>query len=124
MFKVTKEDVKKSAICPPGMHISTVISVEEPYYNDNKTLVQRMDLETASGHTLIKFFNNKFTSDIIEFVQAADNIVLGDDMGDMDVDLADYIGKKIAVAVSHGKDKNDKIQAQVVNFYPADKVPF
>ena len=106
------------------MHLATLTSVEDEYQNDKGTNIQKCDFETDSGYTIPKWFNDGFMSDLIEFVEAADNIKFDPENTDTDIDLHDYVGKKVAIQVSHGKDKNNKIQAQIDNFYTADKVPF
>lgn len=124
-FTLTPEDLKKSQKCPPGMHIFTITKVGDEYLNDNGTTVQQMDLETDKGYIVSTWFNNKFQSNIIDFIQAVDKVTLTPEtIKDLTIDLKDYQGKRVAGAVSHMKDKNNKIQAQIDNFFSADKVPF
>lgn len=120
-FEVTKDDIKKSQKCPPGMHIATLVSVEKEYLNEKGTTVQRVDFDTDGGYSVPYWFNDKMTSSLIEFAEAADNVKLD---ADTSIELMDYKGKKVCLSVSHAKDKNNKIQAQIDNFYPSDKVPY
>lgn len=124
-FELTPEDLKRSQKCPPGMHIFTVTAVDEEYLNDNGTTVQRMEFESDKGYMVSTWFNNKFQSSVIEFVQAADKITFTEEsIKNVKINLKDYLGKKVAGSVSHRKDNNNKIQAQIDNFFSADKVPF
>lgn len=124
-FDLTPEDLKKSQKCPPGMHMMTVREVGDEYFNDNQTTVQQMDLETDKGYFVSTWFNNKFKSNIIEFVEAADRIKFTDEsIKNVKIDLKNYVGKTVVGSVSHRKDKNNKIQAQIDNFFSSDKVPF
>lgn len=125
-FNFTTTDVRKSQKCPVGMHIATLTEVEEPYFNAKGTTVQKVNFETDKGYSVPYWFNDKFMANLIEFVEAADNIKFDPEAENTDVsiDLKNYIGKKLAIAVSHRKDDNNKIQAQIDNFFSADKVPF
>lgn len=124
-FKVTPQDVKKSQKCSPGMHIFTLVAVEEPYLSEKGNTVQKCDFESDKGYVVSKWFNNVFMGDLVEFVECADDINIDPEkMSDMDIELKDYIGKKVAGSVSHGKDKNNKMQANIDNFFSAKKVPF
>jgi len=123
-FTVNKQDLKKSQKCPPGMHLFTLTEVEDEYFNEKGTKVQRVDFESDGGYIVPYWFNDKFSSNLLEFIQAADGITLDMNMEDLDIDLKDYKGKKVAGSVSHVKDKNNKIQAQIDNFFSPDKVPF
>lgn len=125
-FKVTAEDLKKSIKCPPGMHLAKLVTVEAPYFNEKQTEVQRVDFETDKGYSVPYWFNNKMTSSIFEFVQAADKVTFTPEtMQEMEIELADYVGKEVAISVSHNKSEKDgKINCQIDNFYQAGKVPF
>lgn len=124
-FKLTAEDLKKSAKCPVGMHLATLVAVDEPYLNDKGTEIQKADFETDQGYSVPKWFNDKFISDLFEFVEAADKIKFdANNFKETELDLRNYKGKKVAISVSHQKDKNNKVQAQIDNFFSADKVPF
>jgi len=122
-FKVTKDDIAKSQKCPPGMHIAELTLVGEEYLKDNGNTVQECEFTTTSGHNMRYWFNAKMVSSIIEFVCAADKVEPAA-LEDKDINLKEYVGKKVCISVSHGKDKNNKIQAQIDNFFSADKVPF
>lgn len=125
-FDITPQDLKKAQKCPPGMHIFTLVEVEEPYLKENGNEVQKADFESDKGHVVPTWFNSSFKANLIEFIQAADNIILTDEMLRTlpPVDLKNYIGKKVAASVSHRRDNNNKVQAQIDNFFSADKVPF
>jgi hypothetical protein len=124
-FKVTKEDLKKSQKCPVGMHVGTLVEVEEQYFNEKGTSVQKCVFETDAGYQVPVWFNDKVMSNLIEFVEAADKIKLDmATMADMDIRLENYKGRRVAFSVSHQKDKNNKMQSQIDNFFNADKVPF
>lgn len=124
-FQVTKKDLIKSQKCPPGMHIFELITVDEPYLKDNGVTVQKCEFESDTGHIVPVWFNSSVMDNMFEFVQAADKITLNPEtMGEMEIELKDYLHKKVAGMVSHGPDKNGKIQHQIDNFYNADKVPF
>lgn len=120
-FDVTKSDIKKSQKCAPGMHIATLITVDEQYLNEKGTTVQKVEFDTDSGYSIPYWFNDKMTSSLIEFAEAADNCKLSEDTS---IELKDYKGKKVCLSVSHAKDKNNKIQAQIDNFYSSEKVPY
>jgi hypothetical protein len=127
-FKLTKADLKKSALCTPGMHSFTLVKVNEPYLKEGKngpTTVQQCDFESAEGYVVPVWFNTVVMSNLFEFVAAADNVVFDmEKFEDVDIELKDYVGKKVAASVSHRVDNNNKPQAQIDNFYSADKVPF
>jgi hypothetical protein len=107
------------------MFVTTLIEVEEPYVNDKGTTVQRANFETDAGHVVPKWFNDAVLRDLIEFVEAADHVKFDmETMEDLPIELKNYIGKKVAISVSHVKDKNNKVQAQIDNFFSADSVPF
>lgn len=107
------------------MHLATLVAVDEPYINDKGTEIQKADFETDAGYSVPKWFNDKFVSDLFEFVEAADKIKFdANNFKEIELDLKRYVGKKVAISVSHQKDKNAKIQAQIDNFFSADKVPF
>lgn len=124
-FKIDAEDLKKSQKCPVGMHIATLTEVGKPYFNDKQTEIQQCFFETEKGYTTPYWFNNKMVSSILEFVQAADKVTFdAATMAEMDIELSDYIGKKVAISVSHIKDKNGKLQSQIDNFFNSEAVPF
>lgn len=123
-FSFDKSDFRKSQKCPPGMHIATLVEVEEEYYNEKGTQVQRANFETDKGYDISTWFNDKMPSFMYEFVAAADDVTLTEDNAPTNIDLKEYVGKKVAISVSHGKDKNNKVQAQIDNFFSAAKVPF
>lgn len=121
-FTIEKDDIKKSQKCPPGIHKATLTLVEDVYYNEKGTEIQKCEFETEEGYIVPVWFNNKMLGPIIEFVEAADKVKLTEDTS---VDLKKYEGTgKVCISVSHIKDKNNKIQAQIDNFFSADKVPF
>lgn len=126
-FKITKDDLKKSQRCPPGTHVATLVEVEEPYISENSgCTVQKCVFETDKGHQVPVWFNDAVTANLIEFVEAADNVKMNMDNIDSmpEIELKDYKGKRVAIAVSHNKDGKGKIQANIDNFFSADKVPF
>lgn len=123
-FDVTKEDLKKSQKCPVGMHLATLVEVEDEYLNEKGTNVQKCEFETDKGHIVPYWFNDKMVSAVLEFIAAADDIVLTEENMPSRIDLKDYKGKRVAISVSHTKDKNNKLQAQIDNFFSASKVPF
>lgn len=124
-FKPTVEDLKRSQKCPAGMHRATLITVDDEYFNDKGTSIQKCEFETENGHIVPFWFNDKMMGMILEFVSAADKTVITEDMlADMDIELREYKGKAVALSVSHVKDKNNKLQAQIDNFFNEDKVPF
>lgn len=124
-FKLTAEDLKKSAKCPVGMHLATLVVAEEPYISEKGNETQKCDFETDQGYTISKWFNEKFTGDLFEFVAAADKIKFdATTFKETEIELKNYRGKKVAISVSHGKDKNGKVQANIDNFFSADKIPF
>lgn len=125
MFKLTKTDLKKSAICPPGMHALTLITVDEPYKKPSGIEVQKCEFETDNGHVVPVWFNSTVMTNLFEFVAAADKVAFNvETFTDTEVDLKDYKGKKVAGSVSHRKTDDGKIVAQIDNFYEDGKVPF
>ena len=120
-FDVTKKDIAQAQKCPPGMHKATLIEVDESYFNEKGTEIEKATFETTKGHSVPYWFNNKMLSSVIEFVEAADNVKLEENTA---INLKDYIGKQVCISVSHRADKNNKPQAQIDTFYSADKVPF
>lgn len=123
-FEFDKKDFKKSQKAPPGMYIATLIIVEEPYYNDKGTSIEKATFETDNGYEVPFWFNDKMPGLVYEFIGAADSITFNEDNVPTNIDLKEYVGKKVAISVSHKKDKNNKIQAQIDNFFSASKVPF
>lgn len=125
-FKMTKADLKKSALCPPGMHAATLIEVEAAYVKpDNGNTVQKCDFETDAGYVISAWFNAKMMASLFEFVQAADKVTFNlETMEDMSIELKEYKGKRVTISVSHVKNKDGKINAQIDNFYEEGKIPF
>lgn len=124
-FKVTKSDLKKSILCPVGMHVFTLVTVEEMYLKPNGNSVQKCDFETDAGYTVPVWFNSVVMSNLFEFVAAADKVTFDlEKFEDMTIELKDYKGKKVAGSVSHRKTDDGKIVAQIDNFYEDGKVPF
>jgi hypothetical protein len=126
-FKPTKDDLKKSQKCPPGMHLGELVEVEEEYVSDKGATVQKCWFETNKGYQIPVWFNDKVMSNLFEFVEAADKIKLDmDTIEDMPpIDLKNYLHKPVAFSVSHNKSEKDgKIYTQIDNFFSADKVPF
>jgi len=123
-FKPTKKDLQRSQTCPAGMKLFTLINVETSYLKENGNEVQQCDFETDDGYIVPVWFNSKMLSTVLNFVQAADGIKFEIDDRLPEVELRDYLGKKVAGSVSHRKDDNGKIQAQIDEFFTADKVPF
>lgn len=123
-FKPTADDLKRSQKCPAGMHIATLTEVQDEYLKENGNTVQEVDFETDKGYIVKHWFNAKMMQDIIAFVQAADNVTFTEESLPDNLDLKEYKGKKVCISVSHAKDKNNKVQAQIDDFFSADKVPF
>lgn len=124
-FKVTKSDLKKSILCPVGMHDFTLVVVEEPYLKPSGISVQKCDFETESGYSVPVWFNSVVMSNLFEFVAAADKITFDlEKFEDMIIELKDYKGKKVTGSVSHRKTDDGKVVAQIDNFYESGKVPF
>lgn len=137
-FKPTKKDLQRSAICPVGMHLVTAVAVGKEYLNEGGTQVQQVDFETSEGYIVPKWFwysvkKQMLDPDVLKFVQAADNMTfdlekISDDGEGEDalpeIELKDYEGKKVAISVSHQKDKNGKVQPNIDEFFTADSVPF
>jgi hypothetical protein len=126
-FKLNKDVLAKSAKCPTGMHIATLTEVEDTYFSEKGTEVQKANFETDKGYNIPMWFNGSDMGlgQILEFVQAADDVTFtADNMAELDINLKEYVGKKVCLSVSHGKDKNNKVQAQIDNFFSAKKVPF
>jgi hypothetical protein len=122
-FEFSKDDLKKSQKCPAGMHVATLVEVEDEYMNDKGNTVQKCSFETLAGYFIPVWFNAKMPGPVFELVAAAEGITITEENMPSKIVLKDYIGKKVALSVSHAKDKNNKIQAQVDNFFNADKVP-
>ncbi len=127
-FKLNKEVLLKSGLCPPGLTKATVVKVYEPYIKESKSgpmTVQQIDLETEKGYTVPTWFNSVMMGNLLEFVAAADKVVFNPDtMEEVDVDLKDYNGKEVVISVSHGKTKEGRVVAQIDNFYTEGQVPF
>lgn len=124
-FKLTKSDLKKSALCPPGMHPFTLVAVEEPYVSAKGVTVQKCDFETDSGYSVSVWFNSAVMSNLFEFVAAADKVKFDlDKFEAMEIELKDYKGKKVSGSVSHRKTDDNKVVAQIDNLYEDGKVPF
>lgn len=126
-FKPTKKDLQRSALCPVGMHLFTVVSTEKPYLNEKGTKIEKVDFETNEGYLVPIWFNDKMLDSLLKFVEAADNIRFdlekdGDNLPE--IELRDYVGKKVAGSVSHRKDNDGKPKAQIDEFFTADSVPF
>lgn len=123
-FKVTKQDLKKSQLCPPGMHNFTLITVKESYLKPNGVTVQETEFETDAGYIVKVFFNSTVMTNLFEFVAAADKITFDlTTFEDMEIELKDYIGKKVSGSVSH-ETREGKTYAGIDNFYQEGKVPF
>lgn len=124
-FKLTKDDLKKSALCPPGIHNFTLVNIEEPYVKPNGNTVQKCDFETDNGYVIPVWFNANMISSIFDFVAAADKVTFSlDTFSEMEIDLKNYKGKRVSGNVSHRADDNNKPQAQIDSFYAEGKVPF
>lgn len=124
-FKLNKQELQKSQKCPPGLHPATLVEAEEMYVSEKGAEVQKCIFETDAGYQVPVWFNDKVMSNLIEFVEAADKVKFDmENMEEVDINLKKYVGKKVYISVSHVKDKNNKIQAQIDNFYNSDKVPF
>lgn len=123
-FGFTKDDFKKAQKCPPGMHLATLTEVEDEYMNEKGTNIQKANFETDNGYIVPYWFNDKMPGPVFEFIGAADNITITEDNMPERINIKDYLHKRVAISVSHVKDKNNKIQAQIDNFFSADKVPF
>lgn len=109
------------------MHLGFLAEVEDEYISDSKSkcTVVPCTFETDAGFQVKVWFNDAVMSNLIEFIEAADNFKINMDNVDQlpAINLKDYIGKRVAFSVSHVKDKNNKIQAQIDNFFSADKAP-
>lgn len=124
-FKLTKSDLKKSVLCPVGMHTFTLVNLGEPYLSAKGTSVQQAEFETDAGYSVSTWFNDKVTSNLFEFVAAADKVTFKiEDFTETEVELKDYKGKKVCGSVSHRKTDDGKIVAQIDNFYEEGKIPF
>lgn len=124
-FSITKEDLKKSQKCPAGMHFATLVEVEEPYKSEKGVEVQKCVFETDKGYSVPVWFNDAVLANLIEFIGAADKVTFDlETMATMNIDLKKYKGKRVALSVSHVKDKNGKVQSQIDNFFNSDRVPF
>jgi hypothetical protein len=124
-FKITKDKLKQSVMCPVGTHLMTLIEVEDEYISAKGTNVQPALFETDSGYQIKTWFNDAVMRQLIEFVEAADNIKFNmEKMEDVSINLKEYVGKRVAGVVSPGTDKNGKPVVQIDNFYSAEKVPF
>lgn len=124
-FTLTKQDLKKSALCPPGMKLFTLVEVEPQYVSKKGTSTQKCDFESDEGYVVPTWFNAAVLNNLFEFIAAADHITFDmEKMETISVKLEDYKGKRVAGSVSHRKTDDGKIVAQIDNFYDADKVPF
>lgn len=124
-FKVTKADLKKSILCPVGMHNFTLTVVEEMYIKPSGVSVQKCDFETDAGYTVSVWFNSTVMTNLFEFVVAADKITFDlEKFEEMNIELKDYKGKKVSGSVSHRKTDDGKLVSQIDNFYEDSKVPF
>lgn len=125
-FKLTKTELKKTALCPPGMRDLTLITVEEPYIKPaNGCKVQKCEFESKDGYILPVWFNDSVMANLFEFVAAADKVTFDmDKFEDTDVELKEYIGKEVVGSISHRKTDEGKIVTQIDNFYQTGKVPF
>lgn len=122
-FQVSKQDIKKSQRCPQGMNIFTLVTVDDAYTNAKGTMVQKADFESEDGYCVSFWFNDKMLGMIIEFVAAADDVdAMGIDAGD--IELKDYLDKKVAAMIVHSKDDKGKLQASIENFFSTSKIPF
>lgn len=124
-FKVTAQDLKKSQICPPGMREFTLVTVKESYIKQaNGVTVQETEFESTDGYTVKVFFNSAVLSNLFEFVAAADKVTFDPaNFADREIELKDYIGKKVAGSVSHTV-REGKTYPGIDNFYQEGKVPF
>ena len=124
-FTLTKTDLKKSALCPPGLAPITLVAVEESYLKPNGVTVQKCDFETDKGYIVPVWFNDKVPTNMIEYVQAADKITFDlENMSDFSFNPKEYIGKTCVGNISHRKTDDGKVVAQIDNFYETGKVPF
>lgn len=124
-FKLNKESLLKSAICPPGMTKGELVKVGEQYVSAKGATVQQADFETEKGYSVSVWFNDKVMANLFEFVAAADKVTFDpDNMQETEIDLKDYLHKPVVFNVSHRKTDDGKVVAQIDNFYSADKVPF
>jgi hypothetical protein len=124
-FKVTKNDLKKSILCPVGMHSFTLVNVEAQYLKPNGVSVQKCDFETESGYSVSTWFNSSVMANLFEFVAAADKVTFDlEKFEEMEIKLEDYKGKKVSGSVSHRKTDDGKLVSQIDNFYEEGKVPF
>lgn len=124
-FKVTKQDLKKSITCPPGYHSFTLVNLEEPYVKPSGISVQKAEFESSAGYVVPTWFNSTVMANLFEFVAAADKVKFDmESFEDTEIELKNYLGKKVAGSVSHRKTDDGKIVAQIDNFYEDGKVPF
>jgi hypothetical protein len=128
-FKLNKEALLKSGLCPPGLIEATLVKVYPPYLktakNGEAMTVQQADFETKKGYTVATWFNSIVMTNIFEFVAAADKVTFDPDtFADVDIELKDYVGKEVVISVAHGKTDAGRIVAQIDNFYQTGQVPF
>ena len=127
-FKLSKEKLLASGLCPPGLTKATLVKVYEPYVKESKQgpmTVQQADFETEKGYTVPTWFNSVVMNTIFEFVAAADKVVFDPDtFKDTEVELKDYVGKEVVISVAHGKTDKGRVVAQIDNFYVEGQVPF
>lgn len=122
-FNFSKDDFRKSQKCPAGMHIATLVEVEEPYIKDNGNEVQKCWFETSAGHQVPYWFNKNMPGPVFEFTGAADNVVFTEENAPENIELKEYKGKRVAISVSH-RQTDKGIMPNIDAFYSADKVPF
>lgn len=124
-FKVTKSDLKKSILCPVGMHLFTLVAVEEPYLKTNGCTVQKCDFESDKGYSVSVWFNSTVMANLFDFVAAADKVTFDlEKFEDTAIELKDYKGKQVTGSISHRKLDDGKLVAQIDNFYEEGKVPY
>ena len=127
-FKLNKEALLKSGLCPPGLTEATLVKVYPEYLKESKQgpmTVQQLDFETKKGYTVPTWFNSVMMGNLFEFVAAADKVVFDPDtFAEVEIELKDYVGKEVVISVSHGKTKEGRVVAQIDNFYMVGQVPF
>ena len=127
-FKLNKESLLKSGLCPPGLCEATLVKVYEPYVKESKQgpmTVQQADFETKKGYTVPTWFNSVVMNTLFEFVAAADKVAFDPDtFVETEIELKDYVGKEVVISVAHGKTDKGRVVAQIDNFYMVGAVPF
>lgn len=107
------------------MRVFTLVATGKPYKNEKGTTIEQADFESDDGYIVPFWFNDKMMGEVLKFVQAADGITFDTEGEDLpEINIKDYIGKKVACEIVHGKDNNNKTVAQISDWFTADSVPF